>query len=223
MFIEGRELSENITGVIRTKQSWKLTIITAALIAAVLLLVLLISIAINKPVSTFTRDPLQVLNAPFYTGLLSNAGILFWCAASALCLFTSRIITDPQRAQFLLLSGIFTSLLLLDDFFLFHEVVYRNYLFIPQKAVFTFYLLFLGTILFKFRKIILETDFLLLAAALASFFISGIVDMIPKTIIPAHHIFEDGSKFMGIVFWFMYYLRTCYSFIKSDRVLCSTL
>ena len=44
----------------------------------VLLTVGIISWRTNIPLMDFTRDPLSIVDAPFYIGILSNLGILCW-------------------------------------------------------------------------------------------------------------------------------------------------
>ena len=85
----------------------------------------------------FTRDPLSIMDAPVYIGILSNLGILFWTAGAAICFFSAAIISDikhqSQAFYFLLFGGIITTVLLFDDFFIFHEKVFPEYLNTSKK------------------------------------------------------------------------------------------
>jgi hypothetical protein len=47
------------------------------------------------------------------------------------------------------------------------------------------------------------------------FFLSLAVDKLPEDLLPMHHIFEDGAKFMGIVTWLLYMARTSRALIKD--------
>jgi hypothetical protein len=38
-------------------------------------------------------------------------------------------------------------------------------------------------------------------AALAGFAASLLIDQVPEDVIPYHHLFEDGFKFLGICSW----------------------
>jgi hypothetical protein len=63
--------------------------------------------------------------------------------------------------------------------------------------------------LVSFRKAIARTSFSLLIVAGLFFAISLGVDRLEEDVLPWHHLFEDGSKFFGIVSWFGYYLTVC--------------
>jgi hypothetical protein len=73
-----------------------------------------------------TRDPTAAVGALCYAGLFSSIGVLFWCSAAAICLFGTGILfsqpTNKEPATIILCSGLFTTVLLLDDLFLLHSV-----------------------------------------------------------------------------------------------------
>lgn len=196
------------------KQPWKLFLFVLTGLITFILFVLAVSLIFNVPVRILTRDPLQTVNAPFYTGIISNIGILFWSAACSVCLFTYIVNRAYPHSAFLLYSGILTLALLLDDFLLFHEIVYRNYLHIPQKIIFTVYLISIIYMLIKFKNTIYESEFVFLFSSLFFFFLSGIFDAIPQNYFIFHHLFEDGFKFIGIILWSVYYIRTSLFYIK---------
>jgi len=95
------------------------------------------------PIGNLTRDPSAVMGAPFYIGILSQAGIFFWSASAAICMFSAKIISKHPDSyklkRFLFVSGLLTMLLGLDDIFLFHESVYPYYLGIHEKVVYATY------------------------------------------------------------------------------------
>lgn len=166
-----------------------------------------------------TRDPLATLSQPFYMGFFSNIGILFWCAAAAICFFSFALLQKYYRSRrmhsFILYSGIVTSVLLLDDLFLIHEEVAPRYLFIPEKFVYLIYAVMLLVYLVKFRKTILKTDFSLLLLALGFFALSivfdkGIIPLSPSMVKRGWEFYlEDGAKLLGIVSWFAYFTKVC--------------
>lgn len=215
MTLEEQELTNKVIGnIIIQRQPWKVYLYILGGLISFILILLAVSLISDVPVRIFTRDPLQIVDAPFYTGILSNIGILFWSAACSVCLFTYFGYRAYPNSSFLLFSGILTLALLLDDFFLFHEVVYRNYLHIPQKVIFTVYLISVIYMLFKFKTTIYESEFVFLFSSLFFFFLSGIFDVIPQNYFTFHHLFEDGFKFIGIIFWSVYYIRTSFSYLK---------
>jgi hypothetical protein len=60
--------------------------------------------------------------------LISNLGVIGWCAAAAMCLFCAGVLRkrdDPsERRNFLAASGCLMGLLLFDDLFLLHEIFF---------------------------------------------------------------------------------------------------
>jgi len=106
---------------------------------AVLCVFAILSLQTEIPISYFTRDPSAIMGAPFFIGLFSNVGILFWCSSAAICLFTFAVLRkdfdNRELSSFFLFSGLITSILLLDDLFLFHEEVCLKYLHIPEEVV----------------------------------------------------------------------------------------
>lgn len=164
------------------------------------------------PFGNFTRDPMSLANAAPYFGLLSNIGILFWCAAATLCFFLSSLAPttggDLSR-RFFLCSGLLSLLLLLDDFFQLHEVVLPSLLGIRQRYVLLFYLLLAATFRASFRETIRRHHPLLLALALAFFAVSLGEDIFALAAEPCHYLVEDGAKFFGIICWFNYFALIC--------------
>lgn len=197
------------------------TALLLAYLPAVLGLCILawISSTTGVPISNFTRDPVAVMRAPFYTGLLSNLGILLWCATATITLFGAAVLdTRSQRREWVLFlrwSGLFTTILLFDDLFLFHEIVFPKFLDIREGYVVLCYGLLLLVYLGIFHRQIIRTQFLILILAGVCFAGSLLIDRLPEDWMAEHHLFEDGSKFVGIVTWFLYFSRTTMSLIKG--------
>jgi len=183
---------------------------------AVILLGLLIPIYImgtqlDIPMAKFTRDPAAIFRFHPFTGVLSHLGILVWCATSAICFFTSVLLAKKGNilfGKFLLVSGLVTSFLLLDDLFMFHEFVFPKLLHIPQKAVYVGYLVLMFMFFMTFKSIIIQTEYTLLFAACLFFGLSIICDVfLPQRGI--EYLVEDGFKIIGIVTWAIFFARTC--------------
>ncbi|MBW4639281.1 MAG: hypothetical protein KME05_13790 [Gloeocapsa sp. UFS-A4-WI-NPMV-4B04] len=170
------------------------------------------------PTENLTKDPLAVADNPFYFGILSQVGALFWCSCAAICFFSTILLTKIHQTKLILFfffSGCLTTALLLDDLFLLHEFVLPTYLKIPEKVVYLIYVIFVFLYLINFRRIIQSTEFIVLVLAFAFFGFSVSIDSslisIPKSWIGNKDIYfiEDGSKFLGIISWFTYFIRTC--------------
>lgn len=162
------------------------------------------------------KDPVAILRGPFYTGFVSNIGILFWCSTAAICLFASSALREPSMkndwASFFLYAGLLTAILCLDDLFLFHESVGPTYFHIPEQVTYIFYFGALVYFFLKYQTLLMKTDYLILFLALVFFGLSLLVDFTIGYLsgkIRGIHIFEDAFKLLGIVGWFAYFTRTC--------------
>ena len=107
-------------------------------------------------------------------------------------------------------------LLLVDDLFMLHERIFPNQLGIDEIIVFLFYGLLFLVYLLLFRKLILETDHIYLSLTVFFFALSLLVDLlVPETLTPMYHLFEDGPKFFGIVSWFAYQFSVCLTEVET--------
>ena len=164
------------------------------------------------PISKFMRDPAAIMEAHPLNGVISNIGILLWSATAAICLFCWVLLLRTRKHSetrwFFFSGGILTSVLLLDDLFLLHERLYPMYFGITDKIILPLYSLLLLSFIIGFKRQILKTRFYLLFFAICFFGVSLLVDRLPESLLPWHHLFEDGSKFFGIVSWFGYFITS---------------
>lgn len=183
---------------------------------------LLISVAIigahyNIPVAKFTRDPTAILGGHPFTGVISSIGILFWCSTLAICFFSAAIHRKNGGAiasRFLIFSGLLTLLLLLDDLFMFHEVIFPRYFHISEKAVYLGYFVLTSMYFLKFKGVIAKTEYTLLLISYVFFALSMGSDIfLPQK--GLEFIVEDGFKLFGIVTWFIFFIRTCFIQIQD--------
>lgn len=198
-----------------------------------LILVILVSLSTGIPIGTFTRDPAAIAGkaglAPSvdfsinpFLGIISSFGILLWCISATICLFTSCL-TRPKTAKkkfngssFLKFSGLFSLFLLLDDLFLFHEKIAPK-LFLSEKIVFVCYLAIVLFGITKFRKVILQTEWMILCFAFCFFGLSIILDIFPVPYIVGglQFVLEDGFKLLGIASWCSYFVLVSLQFAKN--------
>ena len=76
----------------------------------------------NIKLSLVIRDLAQTCGYPIGVGMISNIGILLWGAAASICLFTTFSENiNRESSKLLLLGGLFSGLLCIDDFFLLHD------------------------------------------------------------------------------------------------------
>ena len=170
----------------------------------------------NLNLAHLTMDQSAVANIPPYIGVFSSIGILLWCVCAAICLFTYGVLKKANQAQeyanFLLFSGLITTLLLIDDLFLLHEFVFPKYLYISERIVYAAYMIVFSSFFIRFRKIFQKTEFVILLAAILSLGLSMIADMIWEGL-PT--FVEDTFKLVGITTWVTYFVRLCLHQISS--------
>ena len=196
---------------------WRLMLMNVGIALTGIAGVLVLSARSHRPMSYMTRDPAATTDAEFYLGFLSNLGIMLWSAAAAVCLFTA-VVLHRRRAQrqslFLLVSGLFSLVLVLDDAFMLHEEVLPGRLHVPQLAVYAGYAILISGYLVFFARDILRTDYLLLATALSFLGLSmGMDEFLPFNDLET--MIEDGMKFSGIVFWTSYHVHAASGMIES--------
>ena len=169
----------------------------------------------GTPIGTFTRDPATVIGFSPFVGLVSNLGILLWSATAAIALFSAAVLRKqkPEMASFYLFTGLVTAMLLFDDWFLFHEVVFPHYLLIPEKVLFAVYIVILSVYLLRFSRSIAQTEYAILLLAVAFIGASTLWDLVLPLLqiaVPGHAFFEDGLKMCGIVAWAAYFIRSSF-------------
>lgn len=176
-----------------------------------LVTMVLIRVTTGFPMADLTRDPLAVVQEPVYIGAVSNLGVLIWAAAATICFFSYAVGRDRSapnsNSRFLLYGGLITVMLLLDDFFMLHEVVFPDYVGIPENLVYAIYISLIAWFLVWYRRRILEhTTFLLLILALSGFGLMVVMDILEYVNpLPGFYLLEDGFKLFAIVSWTAYF------------------
>lgn len=175
----------------------------------------------GKNVWFFTNDPFMLGHLPFYAGIISNIGVLLWCSSASLCFFSMMALgrdtsTDANNwRRFLLFSGILTSLLLFDDLFQFHQILYPKFLHITTAVIYGIYAGFAIWYLYRFGKQIQNTEFLILVFAF-SFFALAIFSDSLSLIRRGRTAISDVFKLFGIVSWLTYFVRTCLQLLAGQ-------
>lgn len=207
--------------LIKTKQKIKANRISYfVFVVYTLLIIILASVffigkKFNIPFEKITGDPALISNSHPFVGILSNIGVLIWCFTASICFFSAVIffkIADKEKALFFICSGIFTSILLIDDFFMFHDYIFYSFksFQVVQPVVFIFYTLFLFWYVFKFYKLILNSIYLFLILAIGFFGLSVITDLIFESI-GLEYFIEDSFKFIGLINWMLFFSITAYT------------
>ncbi len=183
------------------------------------------------PAKILLRDPNSLGKLPFYAGSVSNAGALLWVATAAICLFTRTLVkvraANDRTSGFLLYAAVFTLVLMADDLFLLHEGLFRHYIPIDENIIYFSYALTAVLFLVLYRRIILDSEFILLVLALTLLGLSVGIDVIQHHIDDDQflaiggYVLEDGLKLLGIVTWLMYFSRYCETLIHASYSITS--
>jgi len=195
-------------------------ILPAVYLPAILLyaLIAFISHRTGIPAGTFTRDPAQILDAPFYIGFLSNLGFLVWCAGAVAAIFASvllpRLPSNAETRRFLLWAGLLTLVLCLDDLIMIHDTIAPHIFHLRDQVVYLAYVFGALAFVLRFRRQLLASDRGLLLLAAAFFATSMVLDqwhafqvIFGRVIFHENHLLEDGAKGLGQVTWMAYLLR----------------
>jgi hypothetical protein len=178
-----------------------------------LAILLLAALQTRIPTAFLVRDPAQLAKYPVYVGLLSNVGVLLWCACAAIYLYSATLAGQREVARFFLGAGLVTAMLGLDDFFILHEEVLPATLGVAEEAVLAAYGLAMLAFLGRFARLILRTEFLLLGLTFG--FMGGSIVLDGGVFNQGlNYLLDDGLKLLGIVGWLAYYVRTARQFIK---------
>lgn len=175
-------------------------------------------------IGEFFDDPAQIIGFDSYIGLINNLGVIIWAAAVAVCIFIFiallRSGVDKDLPRFFLFSGLLTLILLLDDLFLIHEWLAG---FTTEFIAPVVFLVLFIILVFRFRKVILETEYFLMIIAVGLFGISFILDFSQSTDITIlgggiRATLEDGCKFLGIISWLTYFGRAGLTALRSRDI-----
>ena len=220
------------------RQAWRLRFVIALVVVptlATLALVTLAAALANVEVRRLTADPLEIAGAHPLVGFTSNLGSLLWSASAGACVVAALVLWRERRpgdgTAFFAWSAALTALLVVDDMFQVHEGLVPGLLGRGQTWVILGYCAITAAYVWRFRRTLLATDWVLLGAAGVWFAISIGVDFLPLLGLvlsgdvlsveerslagAALRLLEDGSKLMGIAFWLAFFLRAAGDAIQS--------
>jgi hypothetical protein len=150
----------------------------------------------------FSVDLAALVDTNPLFGMLSTLGVMTWCAAAVVCLLTWRLLRDRgvvgEVPAFFLLGGLGTTVLMLDDQFMFHDRLAGRYLGLNENLIYAVYAIGAVSYLVRFRRIVLGRNPLLFFLAVGLLATSIFFDSVD---VPFHWAFEDTPKFLGIVAW----------------------
>lgn len=197
---------------------------------SVLLAIAAAEVVLQIPIPMFTKDVTAIAEIHPLSGILSNIGIYLWCISATASFFAAmvlRVLGRTKIVSFLFNSAFLSTYLMLDDAFLFHEFMAPEFLGISENlAIMTLGIAVLVYVK-SFLPVILKTDRIVFIAALTFLSSSVALDFILKTwfqqIGQWEFLIEDGAKWLGIVSWCIYHVRTAFSFVVRACDQCSRL
>ena len=101
------------------------------------------------------RDPAQQTGLSSFLGFVSNIGVWMWVSSVAICTFSlvSGAASGQKRyTELLILLGLLSLLLAVDDFFLLHER------YVYQKGIFLFYAVVALSLMVRHYRGIIDID-----------------------------------------------------------------
>jgi len=172
------------------------------------------------PYSHLTIDPVVALKGDPFTGILSNIGVILWSGTAAVCLLMVLLQNGNAEKRkvklFFLMSFLITLFLLIDDFFLLHDVVLPDIFKLRERHIYITYATLVLAFIFFNIKTFLKTPYFILLIAFSFFALSLFTDWAVRYVtIPESYLVEDGTKFLGIVNWCMYFTYISYMEIKG--------
>ncbi len=210
------KLKLNFTQKLLVVYSFAIAMLVAIAAASILF-------AINVP--SFTVDVAAIAAIHPFVGLLSNLGIMLWCISAAAGFFAAMILRatgKTERFSFLFCSALLSTYLMLDDAFLFHEVLAHDFFGLSEKAVFLLLGIAVLCYLIGFIQNILRTRYAILVTAVGflatSVFVDAILEPWLSQLGQWQFFIEDGAKWLGIVSWCIYHVSTAFDIVVQTIV-----
>lgn len=170
----------------------------------------------------YTRDVTALAKLHPSAGILSNLGINLWWISAASSFFAAMVLRKIKQAKassFLLCSALLSTYLALDDQFLFHDHLAREYFSKGEKSVYAILVISVLVYFKAFWRLILETNSQILFLAVAFLALSVGLDLTWKLmpLRPGHWEFfiEDSAKWIGVVSWTIYHVSTAFDFVVN--------
>lgn len=196
----------------------QLASLTPLLGAWVLASMVLCGVAVQRsvPVEELFLDAAYLSDRPWYTGMLSNIGILAWTAAAVAGLGGAWVAAQtgrPTAARFLRVGAAATVVLLADDLFELHAVL-LEVTGIPKPARQLLVVAPAAYWLVRYVDEIARTRWVILACGVGCFVVSLGIDLVGNG--SSLSLFgEDGAKLLGVLAWAQYMVLTSLDITRS--------
>lgn len=180
----------------------------------------LLRVFLGVDIGELTRDPIHKTGLHPFVGFVSNLGVILWGFTAAVCFFSSFVLrrsgSSREGVRFYLYAGLITTWLMLDDLFLFHDVILREYVGIREYISYPLYVALVALFFYVYRHRVLRTEYVILLLSIGFFIVSLTMDLaIDNELVPGNYLFEDGFKFLGIVAWLVYFTRSGFADVMA--------
>lgn len=162
------------------------------------------------PPSDLTRDAVAVTGTSAHVGNLSNLGVLLWWGSAVVCLVTGWLLhrwRRPGSATFVG-AGLLGGALAVDDLLVVHEKILPSLWTGLGGVLLSSYVLLVALYVWVNRRLIRDTEWPLLGAAVLLLGASLGVDEIGEASGAEPYFVEDALKLLGIACWSLYFVRT---------------
>ncbi len=162
-------------------------------------------------------DPVTVGGLPWYTGLVSQLGVVCWAVAATVAAcggFVAGLVGRRGAAAFLASGSGLGALLLVDDLFQLHAVLLPRWLGVSKLAVVAGYGLLAVAWIALNRAELLRTRLHLFGASGSAFAASIGADVIGDGS-GTWLVVEDGGKLLGILAWAAFFIATSVDIVRS--------
>jgi hypothetical protein len=163
-------------------------------------------------------DPAYANGGAWWTGLISQLGILGWTSAAASAAWAAWIARHTGRmsaARFLSRGVVASIVLLVDDLIGVHSMFWALG---PLGKPFGLALVLspVAAWFWVYRSDIRRTRWVLLAGAFVANALSVVADTLGRgSVSDQAALFEDGPKFLGILAWATYFIASTYDIARS--------
>ena len=173
---------------------------------------LALSALTGKPFAYFSKEPAETLDVARYIGWAAHVTVLVASFGAAAALFAGLLVRRQRgpgaHSGFLLGTGVFTTIIVLDDLLQLHDWVFPRALGVGERAVFLSYALVLVAVLWRWGRHVARDNLALALLAGAFLGFSLAIDQLADPRWAYYHLLEDGAKLMGLAMWTAYLVRT---------------
>jgi hypothetical protein len=197
-------------------QPWGVASLLGICVAAIVVLLMTVYTTTDIAAVYLMRDPNAITGTPFYFGAVSTAAAVMWICGAVIGLFVSLRMWRygrRDRVWCLALPGVLALALGLDDLFMIHDGLMREFG-LSELYLFPIYAGLGALTAFALLRAGFFDDILLLLLGGGTFALSLVLDVLADEAQILTVNIEDTFKLAGIFFWTAYLVRRSWA---ADR------